>query len=76
MANFTPAQLLQMARLMKSKQADPEAQQLERLARTGLSEEQRVQLHSVMQDKAKLAELLNSPQAKELMKIMGGKRES
>jgi len=74
MANFTPAQLLQMAKLMKSKQADNEAQQLERLARTGLSEEQRVQLHSVMRDKAKLAELLSSPQAKELMKIMGGKQ--
>lgn len=72
MANITPAQLLQMAKLMKTKQAG----QLEDLAKTGLSEAQQAQLQSVMRDKAKLAALLNTPQAKELMKMMGGKQES
>jgi len=76
MANITPAQLLQMAKLMKTKQAGQEAQQLENLAKTGLNEAQRAQLHSVMRDKAKLAQLLRSPQAKELMKMMGENKES
>lgn len=77
--NITPSQLLQMARLMKSKHAGQEAQQLEtqltQLAETGLNEEQQAQLHSAMQDKAKLGQLLNSPQAMALMKMMGGKQE-
>jgi len=74
---ISPAQLMQMARIMKAQQAGQESQQyeqLEELAKTGLSEEQQAQLHGVMQDKAKLTELLSSPQARELMKKMGGKQ--
>ena len=71
---ISPAQLMQMARMMKAQQAGKESQQLEELAKTGLTEEQRAQLHSVMQDKARLTELMNSPQARELMKKMGGKQ--
>ena len=71
---ISPAQLMQMARMMKAKQSGQESQQLEELAKTGLSAEQQAQLHSVMQDKAKLTELMNSPQARELMKKMGGKQ--
>jgi len=71
---ISPAQLMQMARMMKAQQAGQESQQLEELAKTGLTEEQQAQLHGVMQDKAKLTELLSSPQARELMKKMGGKQ--
>ena len=72
---ISSAQLMQMARMMKAQQQGPQqAEQLEELAKTGLTEEQRAQLHSVMQDKARLTQLLNSPQARELMKKMGGKQ--
>ncbi|MDR0531463.1 MAG: hypothetical protein LBG83_05300 [Oscillospiraceae bacterium] len=71
----TPAQLMQMARQLKGKNgAQEEARQLEQLAQSGLSEGQQAQLHSVMQDKAKLAQLLESPQARALMEKLGGKR--
>ena len=71
-ANITPAQLLELAKRLKNKQdTAQEAGALERLAETGLSGEQQTQLHELMQDKAKLAQLLQSPQARALMQRLG-----
>jgi len=72
---ITPAQLLRMAKQLKSNQgAQREAAQLEELAQRGLDGDQQARLHSLMQDKAKLQALLQSPQAQELMRKLGGKQ--
>jgi len=72
--SITPAQLMRMAKQLKAAQgAQQEASQLEQLARQGLDEAQQAQLRSVMQDKAKLEQLLQSPQAQALMRRLGGK---
>jgi len=66
-------QLLQMAQQLRKQQGvQNEAQALEQLAQTGLSEEQQTQLHGMMRDKDKLRELMSSPQAQALMKMMNG----
>ena len=73
---ITQAQLLGLARQLKTAQnAAQEAGALEQLAETGLSEGQQAQLHDLMQDKAKLAQMLQSPQARALMRKLGGKQE-
>jgi len=64
-------QLMQMAAQLKGRQgAQNEAQALEQLAQTGLSGEQQAQLRDMMRDKDKLRELMASPQAQALMKMM------
>jgi hypothetical protein len=74
-AAITPAQLLRMAKQLKAAQgAQLEAAQLEQLAQRGLDDTQQAQLHSVMQDKAKLEQLLQSPQAQALMRKLGGSK--
>ena len=74
--NITAAQLLRMAKQLKAAQgAQQEAAQLEQLAQQGLDEAQQAQLRSVMQDKAKLELLLQSPQAQALMRKLGGKQD-
>lgn len=65
-------QLLQMAKQLKRQGPQPETEALERLAEKGLSEEQQAQLRDMMQDKAKLQELMGSPKAQALMKRLGG----
>jgi hypothetical protein len=74
---ITKAQLLGLARQLKTAQStEQEAGALEHLAETGLSEGQQTQLRGLMQDKAKLAQVLGSPQAQALMrKLNGGKKE-
>ena len=74
---ITQAQLLGLARQLKRGQnTAQEAGALEHLAETGLSEGQQTRLHDLMQDKAKLTQLLQSPQAQALMrKLNGGKKE-
>ena len=68
-AKITQAQLLGLARQLKRGQnTAQEADALEQLAQTGLSEGQQAQLHDLMQDKAKLAQMLGSPQAQALMR--------
>lgn len=69
---ISPLQLMQMARQLKKVQASQEAEQLDRLARTGLSDEQQAKLCSVMQDREELQRLLTSPEAQALMKKLGG----
>ena len=73
---ITPAQLMGLARQLKQgRNADQEAQALEQLAEKGLSEGQQAQLRELMRDKAKLAQLVGSPQAQALMhKLSGGKQ--
>jgi len=74
-STVTPAQILRMAKQLKAAQGTAgEATQLEQLAQKGLSDEQQAQLHGLMQDKAKLQELLQSPQAQQLMRKLGGKQ--
>ena len=69
---ISKTQLLQMAQQLKNRQgAQSETEALERLAETGLSEDQQSQLRDVMRDKAKLQELVNSPKAQALMKRLG-----
>jgi hypothetical protein len=70
---ISSAQLLQLARQMRSQQMEG-AQQMEQLAQTGLSDQQQVQLHSVMKDQAKLAQLLTSPQARALMEKLNSQQ--
>jgi len=71
-AKISQAQLLGLARQLKAKQGTAqEADALEHLAETGLSEGQQAQLHDLMQDKAKLAQMLGSPQAQALMRKLG-----
>ena len=73
---ITSAQLLGLARQLKSKQnTAQEAQALEQLAETGLNEDQQAQLHGLMQDKAKLAQMMSSPQAQALMRKLNGKKQ-
>ena len=73
---ITQAQLLGLARQLKAKQSTgQEAQALEQLAETGLSEGQQAQLHELMRDKAKLAQMMGSPQAQALMRKLGGKKQ-
>ena len=68
-AKITQAQLLGLARQLKRGQSTAqEAQALEHLAETGLSEGQQAQLHALMRDKAKLAQMMGSPQAQALMR--------
>ena len=70
---ISKTQLLQMAQQLKNRQSAPsEAEALERLAETGLSEEQQTQLRDMMRDKAKLQQLMNSPKEQALMKKFGG----
>ncbi|MCL2107064.1 MAG: hypothetical protein FWH26_08430 [Oscillospiraceae bacterium] len=69
---LTPLQLMRMAQQIKRGQGVKEAEQLERLAQTSLSEEQREQLHAVMRDKEKMSQLLASPQAQALMQKLRG----
>ena len=72
---ITAAQLMRMAKQLKSNQgAQLEAEQLEQLAQQGLDDTQQARLHNLMQDKAKLQELLQSPKAQELMRKLGGKQ--
>ena len=74
--NISPIELMRLAKQLKAAQgAQQEAEQLERLAKTGLDGGQQEKLHSLMRDKAKLAELMRSPQALELIKKLGGKKE-
>ena len=69
---ISKTQLLQMAQQLKNKQgAQGESEALERLAETGMSEDQQAQLREMMRDKAKLQELVNSPKAQALMKKLG-----
>ncbi len=71
---ITPLQLMQLARqLKKSRDTAQEAERLDELAQTGLSEEQQAKLHNVMQDKQELKRLLCSPEAQALMKKLSGK---
>ena len=74
---ISKAQILTLARRLKAQQnTAQEAGALEQLAETGLSEGQQAQLHDLMQDKAKLAQMLQSPQAQALMqKLQAGKKE-
>ena len=73
MGNISPAQLMRMAKQLQAGQnAQKEAAQLEQLAQQGISEEQQAQLHDLMQDKAKLQALLQSPRAQALMRKLGG----
>jgi len=73
---ITPAQLLGLAKQLKQgHNTAQEAQALEHLAQSGLSEGQQAQLHDLMQDKAKLAQMLQSPQAQSLMRKLNGKQE-
>ena len=75
-AKITPAQLLGLARQLKQTQRTAqEAQALEHLAETGLSEGQQAQLHELMQDKAKLAQMLGSPQAQALMRKLKAEKQ-
>jgi hypothetical protein len=75
-ANITQAQLLGLARQLKRGQnTGQEAQALEQLAETGLNEGQQAQLHELMRDKAKLAQMMGSPQAQALMRKLGGKKD-
>ena len=72
-----PAQIMQMARMMRGKNIHmnkEEENALNRLAQTGLSEEQQAQFNNVIKDKAKVEQLLSSPQAQELMKRFAGKQ--
>ena len=70
---ITPAQLLGLAKQLKrGENTAQEAQALEQLAETGLNEGQQAQLHELMQDKAKLAQMMSSPQAQALMRKLGG----
>ena len=71
--NLSPAQLMQLARQMKAMRMN-QAGQVEQLAQQGISEEQQAQLHEVMRDKAKLSQMLSSPQAQELLQKLGGKQ--
>ena len=72
---ITPAQLLGLAQQLKRGQNTArEAQALEELAQTGISDDRQAQLHALMQDKAKLAQMLQSPQAQALMQKLN-KRE-
>ena len=59
----TKIQLMRMAQQLKRQGTRQEAEQLQQLAETGLSEEQQEQLSAVMQDKEQLGRLLASPQA-------------
>jgi hypothetical protein len=71
---ITPVQLMQLARqLKKTQRAAQEAEKLDQLAQTGLSDAQQEQIHSVMQDKEELRRLLSSPEAQALMQKLGGK---
>jgi len=73
---ISKAQILSLARQLKTAQNTArEADSLEQLAEAGLSEGQQAQLHGLMQDKAKLAQVLQSPQAQALMRKLGGKQE-
>ena len=73
-AKITRAQLLGLAmQLKRGQNTAQEADALEQLAQTGLSEGQQAQLHDLMQDKAKLAQMLGSPQAQALMRKLGKK---
>ena len=70
---ISKTQLLQLAQQLKNRQeAASETEAIERLAETGLSEEQQTQLRDVMRDKAKLQQLMSSPKAQALMKKLGG----
>lgn|GEM_PF-1269148 len=70
---ISKTQLLQLAQQLKNRQeASNETEALERLAETGLSEEQQTQLRDAMRDKAKLQQLMSSPKAQALMKKLGG----
>lgn len=69
---ISKAQLLQMAQQLRNKQGGKnESEALERLAETGLSEEQQSKLREVMGDRAKMQELMDSPKAQALMKRFG-----
>jgi len=70
---ISKTQLLQMAQQLRSKQGGQnETEALERLAESGLSEQQQSQLREVMRDKAKMQQLVNSPKAQALIKRLGG----
>ena len=72
---INPMDLMRMAKQLKTNQgAQNEAAQLEQLAQNGLDEAQQAKLHDLMRDKAKLAQLMQSPQAQELMRKLGGKQ--
>jgi len=73
---ITQAQLLGLARQLKHGQiTGQEAQALEQLTQTGLSTAQQTQLHELMQDKTKLAQVMGSPQAQALMRKLGGGKQ-
>jgi len=61
-------QLLQMAQQLRKQGNKSETEALERLAETGLTQEQQTKLQEVMRDKAKMQELMSSPKAQALMK--------
>jgi len=74
---ISKAQIFALVRQLKSTQSTvKEADALEQLAETGLSEGQQAQMRDLMQDKARLAQMLQSPQAQALMrKLQAGKQE-
>lgn len=65
-------QLLQMAQQLKNRQGTrDESQALEKLAQTGLSQQQQAQLQELVRDKDRLQSILSSPKAQSLMKRLG-----
>ncbi|MCL2531073.1 MAG: hypothetical protein FWE40_02810 [Oscillospiraceae bacterium] len=65
-------QLLQMAQQLKKNQgAQDESQALEKLAETGLSQQQQAQLQELVRDKDRLQQIISSPKAQALMKRLG-----
>lgn len=70
--NFSPEQLLKL--LMNSKGSSPDSSVARDLFENKLTSEQRQRVQNILQDKNALENLLNSPQARELMKKLGGQR--
>jgi hypothetical protein len=68
---INPAELMKMAKMLKTREESPEAQALENLAKTGVTQAQQAQLNAVLADKQKLSQLLDSPQARALMQKLG-----
>ncbi|MCL2195924.1 MAG: hypothetical protein FWB76_08250 [Oscillospiraceae bacterium] len=65
-------QLLQMAQQLKNRQGtQDESQALEKLAQTGLSQQQQSQLQELIRDKDRLQQIISSPKAQALIKRLG-----
>lgn len=70
--NFSPEQLLKL--LMNSKGSAPNSSIAQDLLQNRITPEQRQRVQSILQDKDALERLLESPQAQELMKKLGGNK--